>query len=76
MELTSLGTVCVILVFFQLFPVPPKPGESGSLDAARILQGFANPALVAVLALLVLGQGVDFFIKYIAINDLLYFASM
>jgi len=57
MELTSLGTVCVILVFFQLFPVPPKPGESGSLDAARILQGFANPALVAVLALLVMGQG-------------------
>ncbi len=57
MELTSLGTICVILIFFQLFPVPPGPDQTSGLDAARILQGFANPALIAVLALLIMGQG-------------------
>jgi len=56
MELTSLGLVCVLLVFFHFFPVI---GESGQLVVTpeRILKGFANPALITVLALLVIGQG-------------------
>ncbi|MBO6948507.1 MAG: SLC13 family permease [Rhodospirillales bacterium] len=56
MELTSLGTVCAILLFFQFFRVPADGGEVG-LTPGRILEGFANPALVAVLSLLVMGQG-------------------
>lgn len=56
MELTSLGTVCAILLFFQFFRVPADQGEVG-LTPGRILEGFANPALVAVLSLLVMGQG-------------------
>lgn len=56
MELTSLGLVCVLLVFFHFFPVIGANGES-VVTPARILKGFANPALITVLALLVIGQG-------------------
>ncbi|MCW5699080.1 MAG: SLC13 family permease [Rhodospirillales bacterium] len=56
MEVISIGVVCALLVFFQLFPVLDPAGRN-VLDAHRLLQGFANPALVTVLALLVMGQG-------------------
>lgn len=56
MELTSLGIICVLLVFFHLFPVMDEAGRM-VVTPTRILQGFANPALVTVLALLVIGQG-------------------
>ena len=56
MELTSLGIICVLLVFFHFFPVVGGAGVS-TLTPVRILQGFANPALITVLALLVMGQG-------------------
>ncbi len=56
MELTSLGVIAAFLVVFHFFPVS-GPGGANLLDAARILEGFANPALVTVLALLVVGQG-------------------
>ena len=55
MEITSLGVVCALLVFFHLFPVAEPVG--GTVDAVRLLQGFANPALITVVALLVMGQG-------------------
>ncbi len=55
MELTSLGIICVLLVFFHFFPVVSGAGVS-TLTPVRILQGFANPALITVLALLVMGQ--------------------
>ncbi|MBO6520193.1 MAG: SLC13 family permease [Rhodospirillales bacterium] len=56
MELTSLGTICAILLFFQFFQTPADDGQPG-ISAARILEGFANTALIAVLSLLVMGQG-------------------
>jgi di/tricarboxylate transporter len=56
MELTSLGIICILLLFFSFFPVIDPEGKS-TVTPSRILQGFANPALIAVLALLVLGQG-------------------
>lgn len=56
MELTSLGIVCALLVFFDFLPVI-GPGGSNTLAPARILEGFANPALLTVVALLVMGQG-------------------
>ncbi|MEX0695840.1 MAG: SLC13 family permease [Rhodospirillales bacterium] len=57
MELTSLGTICVILVFFQFFYVEKPTPDVEGLTPAHILIGFANPALIAVLSLLVMGQG-------------------
>ncbi|MFV2092306.1 MAG: SLC13 family permease, partial [Hyphomicrobiales bacterium] len=56
MELTSLGLVAALLLFFQMFPVV---GESGAnlLSPERLLAGFASPALASIMALMVIGQG-------------------
>ncbi len=55
MEVVSMGVVCALLILFTVFPLPD--GEGGNrLSAARLLAGFANPALITVLALLVMGQ--------------------
>ena len=56
MEVTSIGVVCVLLLFFHFFPVADEDGAN-RLEAKRLLLGFANPALIAVVALLVMGQG-------------------
>jgi len=56
MEMISIGVVCALLILFHLFPVIGAGGEL-RLTPARLLQGFANPALITVLALLVIGQG-------------------
>lgn len=55
-ELTSLGVICVLLVFFHFFPVLDADGGN-ILDPTRLLAGFANPALLTVVALLVMGEG-------------------
>ncbi len=55
-ELTALSVIAVLLVFFHFFPVIGPDGED-LLDLRHLLSGFANPALIAVLALLVLGEG-------------------
>lgn len=56
MEVTSIGVVCALLLFFQVFPLVDAAGDP-VLSPGRLLEGFANPALVTVLALLVMGQG-------------------
>ena len=56
LEVTSLAIVAGLLVFFQVFPVELNDG-SNALGARTLLAGFADPALIAVLALLVIGQG-------------------
>ena len=55
MELTSLAFVCTPLV---LFPLVLGAGAEGRnlLGATTLLAGFANPALLAVVALLVMGE--------------------
>ncbi len=57
MEVTSFGAICVLLVFFHFFPVPGADGVN-RLGPVNILQVFANPALITVLALLVMGEGI------------------
>ena len=56
MEVTSVGVICVLLLFFHFFPITGD-GGANRLEAKRILLGFANPALITVVALLVMGQG-------------------
>ena len=56
MELTSLGVICVLLVLFHVLPIVDADGIN-RLGPARILAGFASPALLTVLALLVIGEG-------------------
>ena len=55
-EVVSATVVAALLLFFHLRPIP-APGGGNLLDAGTLLAGFANPALIAVLALLVVGQG-------------------
>jgi di/tricarboxylate transporter len=56
LEISALAILTVLLVFFYLFPVIGPDGRN-MLGATALLSGFANPALIAVLALLVIGQG-------------------
>jgi len=56
LELTSLGVICVLLVFFHFNPIIGASGDD-ILDPTRLLAGFANPALLTVVALLVMGEG-------------------
>jgi di/tricarboxylate transporter len=52
-ELVSASVVAVALVFFQIFPL-----ADGNPGPGALLAGFANPALVTIMALLVVGQGI------------------
>lgn len=56
LDLSAVGTVAVLLLVFHLFPVEDEAGKN-LLDAKSLLAGFASPALFAILALLVVGQG-------------------
>ena len=58
LELTSFATVCALLVYFHYAPVLGADGKN-QLSPAVILSGFASPALLTVLALLVLGEGLS-----------------
>lgn len=57
MEVTSVILLTSLLLFGQLLPLEDANGRN-QLDAYNLLSGFANPALVAVLALLVMGQAI------------------
>ncbi len=52
-EAISIGVIVVLLVFFNLFPLK----SDLALDSSALLSGFAAPALIAIMALLVVGQG-------------------
>ncbi len=58
LEQTSLALLAALLVLFHFWPLE-IPGETAGamLDARALLAGFADPALIAVLALMVVGQG-------------------
>ena len=56
MEVSALVVICALLLIFHFAPVPDAAGVN-KLGAAALLAGFANPALLTVVALLVLGQG-------------------
>ena len=57
MEVTSVIILTALLLFGQFFELPNASGRN-QLDAYYLLSGFANPALIAVLALLVMGQAI------------------
>lgn len=54
LELTSLVLLSALLVVFHAFPV--EHGGEVVLSAEHLVRGFANPALLTVLALLVVGE--------------------
>ena len=54
-EVVSIGIFALLLLFGHLFPYELADGKNG-LNADDILAGLANPSLIAVMALLVMGQ--------------------
>lgn len=55
MELVSIGVILALLLVFAL---PGATGVGGEpISSADLLQGFGNPALITIMALLVVGQG-------------------
>lgn len=56
MEVTSLAILVALLVFFTLFPHQDPVTGAQSLGVRQLLAGFADPALLAILSLLVMGQ--------------------
>ncbi|MFO1242563.1 MAG: SLC13 family permease [Rickettsiales bacterium] len=56
MEYVSLCIITVLLLAFQFFPYTDAKGVKFNADS--ILAGFVNPAVIAVMSLLVLGQAV------------------
>ena len=55
-EVTSIGVLTAFMVFFHFYPIA-GPTSDNLLNSERLIAGFANPALVTVLSLLVIGQG-------------------
>ncbi|GIX17346.1 MAG: sodium:sulfate symporter [Rhodothalassiaceae bacterium] len=56
MEMVSLAIIVALLLFFHIFPLPPDPGGGDPLTMRRLLSGFSDPALIAIICLLVMGQ--------------------
>ena len=54
-ETVALGSVTAFIVIFSVVPVETPDGKS--VTTADFLVGFANPALVTVICLLIIGQG-------------------
>ena len=57
LEVSSLLILTILLLFFQIFPLTGTY-DVNLLNAEVLLGGFANPALIAVIALLVVGEGI------------------
>ncbi len=55
-EAISVGVIVVLLLFFDLFPVADQVTHN-ALSSSVLLSGFAAPALIAIMALLIVGQG-------------------
>ena len=53
-EMVAVGSLSAFLILFSLFPLTLADGTTFRID--ELLAGFANPALVTVLALLIIGQ--------------------
>ena len=56
MELASLAVICLLLLAFHIFPEAGADGRN-KLGPTDLLAGFASPALLALLGLIVIGQG-------------------
>ena len=52
-EIVSASIVTVLLVFFHFFPL-----ITDNPTTADLLAGFANPALITIMCLLIVGQGI------------------
>jgi len=56
LEISSIATVALLLALFELMPLVDADGAP-LITLRDLLQGFADPALITIMALLVVGQG-------------------
>jgi len=56
LELTSLGVLGTLLLFFYFLPLKGPDGMN-IMSVEHVLQGFSDPALVAIVSLLIVAQG-------------------
>ena len=56
LEISSIATVALLLMMFHFLPVVDETGAS-KITNRDLLVGFADPALITIMALLVVGQG-------------------
>ena len=56
-ELISAGSLGALLLLFQLAPLYDQAGEP-LLSMQSLVAGFASPALIAIMSLLIIGQGI------------------
>lgn len=54
LEITSVGLIVALLLLFHF---APGPDGAPVVNTVQLLSGFASPALITILALLVIGQG-------------------
>lgn len=57
LEMSSIGVIAALLLLFHFYPLEDQAGNS-LLTPTQILAGIADPALITVLSLLVVGQGI------------------
>jgi len=57
LELTSLFTLTLLMLFFHFFPLYDYDG-SVILSPEEIFLGFAHPALITIVSLLIIGQAI------------------
>ncbi|MBO6825739.1 MAG: SLC13 family permease [Sneathiella sp.] len=57
LEISAVGVISGLLLLFYLYPLTNDAGEQ-ILGARELLAGLADPALITVLSLLVVGQGI------------------
>ncbi|MCF8468065.1 MAG: SLC13 family permease, partial [Sneathiella sp.] len=57
LEISSIGVIAGLLLLFYFFPLVDDAGHN-LLTQSDILAGMADPALITVLSLLVVGQGI------------------
>ena len=55
LEAVAIGSLAAFLALFALFPY--ANGDGAAVRPEQLVAGFANPALVTVIALLIVGQG-------------------
>ena len=54
LETSSLSILCLLVLGFELFPYT---GPDGIFRSTDLYAGFAHPALIAVITLMVMGHG-------------------
>lgn len=56
LDITSVGVIVALIALFHFMPLKDAAGNP-ALTASELLHGLASPALITILALLVIGQG-------------------